>query len=91
MMVRQADPAHMTEAFGLYALAGKATAFIAPLSIGIVTSISGSQQIGISPLIALFLLGFVLLFWVKPHGDSGTGGQSSGQEADAEWETSSPN
>jgi MFS transporter, UMF1 family len=37
MMVRQADPARMTEAFGLYALAGKATSFIAPLSIGVVT------------------------------------------------------
>lgn len=77
MMVRQADPAHMTEAFGLYALAGKATGFIAPLSIGIVTSISGSQQIGITPLIVLFLLGFVLLFWVKPEGDR------------AEWDASS--
>jgi len=77
MMVRQADPEHMTEAFGLYALAGKATGFIAPLSIGIVTSISGSQQIGITPLIVLFLLGFVLLFWVKPEGDR------------AEWDASS--
>jgi UMF1 family MFS transporter len=77
MMVRQADPAHMTEAFGLYALAGKATGFIAPLSIGIVTTISGSQQIGITPLIVLFLLGFVLLFWVKPEGDR------------AEWDASS--
>lgn len=77
MMVRQADPAHMTEAFGLYALAGKATGFIAPLSIGIVTTISGSQQIGITPLIVLFLLGFLLLFWVKPEGDR------------AEWDASS--
>ncbi|SMH41665.1 MFS transporter [Maritimibacter sp. HL-12] len=69
MMVRQANPARMTEAFGLYALAGKATSFIAPLSIGVVTSISGSQQIGVTPLIALFLLGLVLLFWVKPDGE----------------------
>ena len=37
MMVHQADPARMTEAFGLYALSGKATSFIAPLSIGVVT------------------------------------------------------
>ncbi len=69
MMVRQADPGRMTEAFGLYALAGKATSFLAPLSIGIVTSATGSQQMGITPLIILFLLGLILLIWVKPDGD----------------------
>ena len=69
MMVRQANPARMAEAFGLYALAGKATSFIAPLSIGVVTAISGSQQIGVTPLIALFLLGLFLLIWVKPDGE----------------------
>jgi UMF1 family MFS transporter len=69
MMVRQSDPARMTESFGLYALAGKATSFIAPLSIGAVTDITGSQQLGIVPLIVLFVVGLVLLLWVKPDGD----------------------
>lgn len=69
MMVRQSDPDRMTESFGLYALAGKATSFIAPLSIGVVTDITGSQQLGIIPLIVLFLIGFVLLLWVKPDGE----------------------
>ncbi len=69
MMVHQADPARMTEAFGLFALTGKATSFLAPLLIAITTQISGSQSIGVAPLIGLFLIGFVLLFWVKPHGD----------------------
>lgn len=69
MLVKQADPARITESFGLYALAGKATSFIAPLSIGVVTDITGSQQLGISPLIGLFLIGLVLLLWVKPQGD----------------------
>ncbi|RME18795.1 MAG: MFS transporter [Alphaproteobacteria bacterium] len=68
MMVRQGNPERMTEAFGLYALAGKATSFIAPFLIGLVTSLTGSQQLGVSPLIALFLVGLVLLFWVKPDG-----------------------
>lgn len=71
MMVRQADPARMTEAFGLYALTGKATSFLAPLSIGIVTDITGSQQQGILPVIVLFVIGLILLLWVKPHGDRG--------------------
>lgn len=68
MLVRQAYPDRMTEAFGLYALAGKATSFIAPLSIGVVTQISGSQQIGVAPLVVLFLIGLILLFWVDPNG-----------------------
>lgn len=80
MLVRQADPRKITESFGLYALAGKATSFIAPLSIGLMTDLSGSQEMGITPLIVLFLIGFVLLRWVKPEGD----------RADDEWATPSP-
>lgn len=71
MMVRQADPARMTEAFGLYALSGKAMSWIAPLSIAVTTQITGSQQLGIVPLIVLFVIGLVLLVFVKPHGDKG--------------------
>lgn len=69
MMVRQARPGQMAQGFGLYGLAGKATSFIAPLMIGTVTALTGSQQIGVSPLIGLFLIGLVLLLWVKPEGD----------------------
>jgi UMF1 family MFS transporter len=64
MMVRQADPARMTEAFGLYALAGKATSFIAPASIALVTWLTGSQQMGVAPLILLFFAGLLMLRWV---------------------------
>ncbi|PWE29540.1 MFS transporter [Pararhodobacter marinus] len=70
MMVRQGDTDKMTEGFGLYALSGKATAFLAPLSIGIATDLSGSQQIGILPVTALFMLGLVLLAFVHPEGSS---------------------
>ena len=67
MMVRQGNPERMTEAFGLYALAGKATSFVAPLSIGIVTAMTGSQQLGVTPLLALFLLGLVLMAFVRAN------------------------
>ncbi len=69
MMVRQAEPGRMTEAFGLYALSGKATSFVAPALVAAVTTASGSQQAGILPLIGLFILALVLLAWVKPEGD----------------------
>jgi UMF1 family MFS transporter len=60
----------MAEGFGLYALSGKATSFLAPLLIGTVTAATGSQQAGVTPLIALFALGLILLFLVKPEGDT---------------------
>lgn len=69
MMVRHTTPARATEGFGLYALSGKATAFLAPLLIAAVTDATGNQRIGISPLIVLFILSLVLLVWVKPEGE----------------------
>lgn len=70
MMVRQGDDARMTEAFGLYALSGKATSFLAPLSIGVATQATGSQQLGVIPLIVLFGIGLWLLAFVDPDGDA---------------------
>lgn len=66
MLIRQAEPGKMTEAFGIYALAGKATSFAAPLLIGVVTALSESQRIGVTPVVALFVVGLVLMIWVKP-------------------------
>ena len=69
LMVRHADPTAATEAFGLYGLAGRATSFLAPLLIGIVTAVSGSVALGATPIIALFAAGAVLLRWTEPDGD----------------------
>ncbi|MGX0976988.1 UMF1 family MFS transporter [Roseovarius sp. MBR-51] len=72
LMVRHTDPALPTENFGLYGLSGRATAFMAPALIGIVTTLSGSARIGVSPVILLFVIGLVLLRWVKAEGDKDT-------------------
>ena len=69
MMTRQANPDRMTEAFGLYALSGKATSFLAPALIALTSQITGSQRLGVSPLVGLFIIGLILLIWVKPKGD----------------------
>lgn len=69
MMTFQANPKRMTEAFGLYALSGKATSFLAPALIAIVSDITESQRLGILPVVGLFVLGLVLLIWVKPKGE----------------------
>jgi UMF1 family MFS transporter len=77
LMVRHTDPAVPTESFGLYGLSGRATAFIAPILIGLATTITGSARLGVSPVILLFLLGLILLRWVNPLGDRETWGTAS--------------
>ncbi|MFY0615897.1 MULTISPECIES: MFS transporter [unclassified Shimia] len=77
LMVRHTDPEVPTESFGLYGLSGRATAFIAPILIGIATTTTGSARLGVSPVIALFLLGLILLRWVNPKGDRETWGSAS--------------
>lgn len=70
MLTRQANPSRMTEAFGLYALSGKATTFLAPALIALLSDLTGSQRLGVTPLIGLFALGLVLLWWVTPDGEA---------------------
>ena len=69
MMVRHTNPNRPTEAFGLFALAGKATAFLAPLLIGVFTYLLNDARLGFSPVIGLFILGLILMRWVHPNGD----------------------
>ena len=69
MMVRHANPDRPTEAFGLFALAGKATAFLAPLLIGLFTYWLNDARLGFAPVVGLFILGMLLLRWVHPNGD----------------------
>ncbi|WLR92461.1 MFS transporter [Shinella zoogloeoides] len=47
--------------FGLYALSGRATSFLAPLSVALVTTATGSARIGMMALIVFLVVGFLLL------------------------------
>ncbi|WP_136443208.1 MFS transporter [Pacificoceanicola onchidii] len=69
MMVRHADPDHPAEAFGLFAFAGKATAFLAPALITLFGVLTNSNQLAFVPVIILFLIGLFLLRWVHPDGE----------------------
>ena len=69
MLVRQAEEGRMAEAFGIYALAGKATSFIAPFMIGVMTVSFDSQRIGVTPVVGLFAIGLVLMIWVNRDGE----------------------
>jgi UMF1 family MFS transporter len=69
MMVRHTTTEKATEGFGLYGLSGRATAFLAPTLIGVVTAVTGDARLGISPLVGLFIVGIILLIWVDPNGE----------------------
>ncbi len=69
LMVRHCDETSTTEYFGLYGLAGRATAFLAPTLIYFATTSTGNAQIGVSPILGLFFVGLVLLIWVKADGE----------------------
>lgn len=65
MMARLAPRALMTEFFGLYALAGKATAFIGPFVLGWVTLLADSQRAGMASILPFFVVGLWLLMGVQ--------------------------
>jgi MFS transporter, UMF1 family len=58
------------EFFGFFAFSGKLTAFIGPLFLGILTAWSGSQRVGVSVVIGLFLAGLALLWFVDEEAGS---------------------
>jgi len=65
-MAEAAPPALRSQLFGLFALSGKATSFIGPLLVGLVTWWTDSPRIGMSVLLPLFVAGFLLLLTVPP-------------------------
>lgn len=65
MMARISPPEDMNTFFGLYALTGRATAFVAPLVVAVITSATGSRRIGIGAVVVLLILGLALLLKVK--------------------------
>ncbi len=65
LLVDQVPRENVTEAFGLYALSGKATTFIGPLAIAWATGFFENQRIGVSPILVLFVVGMLLLLFVR--------------------------
>ncbi|WP_319583133.1 MFS transporter [uncultured Pseudodesulfovibrio sp.] len=60
-----AAPAEVrTEMFGLMALSGKLTSFIGPFLVGWLTLATGSQRLGMSAVVGLFVLGLIVMLFV---------------------------
>lgn len=61
LMARLAPRNQETEMFGLYALAGKATAFLGPLSFAFATDVFDNQRAGVATILLFFLMGMAIL------------------------------
>lgn len=64
-MARVAPPELTTQMFGFLALTGKATAFLGPALVSYVTYTSGSQRLGMSPIIVMLFIGLSIMLFVK--------------------------
>ena len=61
LMAHLAPEEMRTEMFGLYALSGKATAFVGPAVLAWVTVLFDSQRAGMATILVFFVVGLVLL------------------------------
>ena len=65
-LMARLSPGHMaTEMFGLYALAGKATAFSGPLMMGLIVQWTGSQRAGMASVLVFLVVGGLILLTVR--------------------------
>lgn len=65
LMARLAPQHLVAEFFGLYALSGKATAFVGPALFGLVTGATGNQRWGMSTILIFIVAGALLLLAVQ--------------------------
>ena len=65
-MIGRLAPEGMTgEFFGLFALSGRATAWMAPLAIGVITEATDSNRLGVACVLVFLVIGFALLWHVR--------------------------
>ncbi len=65
MLARIAPPSMMAEFYGLYALCGKATSFLAPFTVAVVTQATGSQRAGLSSVLVFLVAGLLMMIFVR--------------------------
>jgi UMF1 family MFS transporter len=66
LLARLAPPDKITQYFGLFAFSGKVTAFMAPLLVALVTTITQSQRLGMSAIALFLMAGIALMLLVRP-------------------------
>lgn len=72
MMARLSPLEQEAQMYGLYALAGKATAFAGPLLLGLAVQFSGSQRIGMATILIFLIAGLGVLLTIRPAEQAST-------------------
>jgi UMF1 family MFS transporter len=72
MLVVLAPKERMSQFFGLLALSGKVTSFMAPLAVSLMTTWTGSQAGGMSAVLVFFIAGAVVLSNVRASRQNGS-------------------
>ncbi|WP_417771559.1 MFS transporter [Stappia sp.] len=75
LLVDVAPPASLTRYFGLFALSGKVTSFMAPALVGIVTALTASQAAGMTVIVVFFCAGLVLVSRIGGSGGANENGR----------------
>jgi UMF1 family MFS transporter len=65
LLARLAPRDKITQYFGLFAFSGKVTAFLAPLLVALVTTLTHSQRLGMSAITLFLMAGIVLMLPVR--------------------------
>lgn len=76
LMGRFVPPDKENEFFGFFAFSGKATAFLGPLSFGLLTQWFQTQRAGVAVVLVFFALGALILYFV----DEKEGARMAGRE-----------
>lgn len=65
LLARLAPPDKVTQFFGLFAFSGKATAFLAPALIALITAWASDQRLGMASITVFLLAGLILMLPVS--------------------------
>lgn len=61
-MARSVTPEETGRYFGIYALAGRATSFLAPFLVATITATAASPRAGMAVICLFFIVGFIILY-----------------------------
>lgn len=61
LVVQMSDHNKIASAFGIFAFSGRAASFLTPLAIGMATWLSGSQRLGIVPILIFLSISLLIL------------------------------
>jgi MFS transporter, UMF1 family len=64
-LARLAPREHMTEFFGIFAFSGKVSAFAAPITVGFITTTTGSLRLGMATILVYLVIGLGFMLAVR--------------------------